>query len=150
MRFELYTEKTVSECKKALMDRMEAKATKTRPAMDGYIKKGGKFSIAISTRVFNRFKRTTRLRGTAERENGVTRLTGYVPHGVPRRRIGLIIAAAVIIGLIAMRDNVLLGVFAMGIGTAIAIPLMGDAENSEKLIKELKKATKAKDKPPSS
>lgn len=149
MRFTLYTKKTVRECMSAINDRMQARATRTRPALDGWIEKGGKFSLAVTSKVAGRFSRRTRLRAVAERQSGVTVIRGYVPHGVPRRGVLVIMGAVIIMGfLIALSGNALLGLVAAVLGMALYIPLTGDYDNSEILMKEIRRALKAKDKPP--
>jgi len=149
VRFTLYSEKTVRQCMSALTDRMEVKGTKSRPEIDGWIEKGGKFSIAMTSSVASRFNRTTRLRGTAKRESGVTIIKGFVPSGAPRSRVALMILALLIVAAIMLvKGNGVLSIFAALTGFALYIPLVGDYHNSAYLYKELKKATKGKDKPP--
>lgn len=150
MRFTLYTEKTVSQCMKALNERMEAKPTKTRLALDGEVpKKGGKFALAVTSKVAALFNRKTRLKGTVRRESGMTIIEGYVSHGVPRERARWIVLAMVAVGVMMLATgNGLPGLLATAFGLGLYIPLVGDHHNSAYLIKELKRATKAKDKPP--
>lgn len=149
MRFTLYTEKTVNQCMKSIAERMEAKPTKKRLAMDGKIqKKGGKFAIAVSSKVAAMFNRKTRLKGTARRESGMTIIEGYVSHGVPRERARLVVLAMIAVGvMMLLSGNGFPGLLATAFGLALYIPLVGDHHNSAYLIKELKRATKAKDKP---
>lgn len=149
MRFTLYTELTVKQCLTAITERMEARETATRPAMDGWIEKGGRFSISITQPVILKFRRTTRLRATAERERGVTTIKGFVPGGGTPQQAALIFGITIVIGIfIITNSDALLGVVAVVIGAAVYIPLVGDRNNSEYLMKELQKITKAKDKPP--
>lgn len=149
MRFELYTEKTVRQCMGSLADRLEAKPTKTRLALDGKIEKGGKFSLAVTSKVARAFNRKTRMRGEANRSSGVTKITGYVPDGVPRNRVAIVMVAMVLVALVIIANgNPMLGFFAAVVGTGLYIPLVGDYDNSAYLYKELKRATKAKEKPP--
>jgi len=150
VRFKLYTEISVRECMMALTERMEQKPTKTRPELDGYVEKGGRFLLAVTLPVAKRFQRTTRMRGQAERDNGLTIIEGYVSAGVARQRIGIIIGAVACVALIMLvNGSTLLAMMTGFLGMALYIPLVGDYNNSEILLKELKKATKAKDKPPS-
>lgn len=149
VKFELYTTRTVRQCMSALTDRLEAKPTKTRPALDGTIEKGGKFKISVRQPVANNFHRTTRLRGIAKRENGVTVIRGYVPNGVARNRIGVIIGSTALVGVFFMINGSLVpGIIATVLGAALYVPLVGDYNNREILLKELQKATKAKQTPP--
>ena len=149
MRFRLYTEMTVRQCMTAVIERMEQAPTKTRPELSGHIEKDGKFVLLVTSQIANGFNRTTRMYGAAEREGEITVIEGYVSGGVGRNRIGIVIAAVVFVGLIMFTNgNALLGVATVFLGFALYIPLVGDYNNSEILLKELKKATKAKDKAP--
>jgi hypothetical protein len=85
LRFVLYTDKTVSECLTAINERMHAKATSARPALDGWVEKGGAFALTVSAPVIGKFARRTTLKGQIEREDGLTILRGNVPGGVPRQ-----------------------------------------------------------------
>lgn len=148
MRCILYTDMPVKQVLNNLTERMEAKPSKSRPEMDGWIEKGGAFSISITTKILRRFNRTTHLRGIVERENGSTVIRAAVPHGVPRKQIPIIIVAASLLGLVIMLNtDKLLGLFTVALGCALYIPLVGDNENSDVLVKELKRLAKAKDKP---
>lgn len=149
MRFELYTELTVKQCMTALTERMEAKETATRPAIDGWIEKGGRFSLATTTPVLSKFKRTTRLQATAERDSGVTVIQGYVSNGGTPQQAAIVFVATIILAIfIISAGEALLGFLAVILGGALYIPMIGDRNNSAYLLKELQKATKAKDKPP--
>ena len=149
MRFRLYSEMTVRQCMTALIERMEQAPTKTRHELNGHIEKDGKFTLLLTSQVANSFNRTTRLYGTAQREGEMTIIEGYVSAGVPRSRIGIVIAAVVFVGLIMFTNgNSLLGLATIFMGFALYIPLVGDYNNSEILLKELKRITKGKDKSP--
>lgn len=148
MRFVLYTELTVRQCATSLTERMEAKETKSRPAVDGKVEKGGKFTISTRQSVIASIKHTTRLRATAERSSGMTTITGYVPSGVPRHKVGIVMAAIAFVGLVMIANgNGLLGIVALAMAPAIYVPLVGDYDNGTFLYNELKKATKGKLKP---
>lgn len=149
MEFIYYSDKTVRQCMSALTDRMEASPTKSRPAMDGHVEKGGKFSLTVTTPVGGRFYRKTRLRGTMRREGGATIIEGRVPSGVPRERIGIIIGIALVVGvLMLVAGNGIFGILVALMGLVLYIPLVGDYNNSELLLKEVKKATNGKTAPP--
>ncbi len=149
MEFIYYSDKTVRQCQSALTDRMEANPTKARPAMDGHIEKGGKFSLSVTTPVGGRFYRKTKLRGTMTRESGTTIIQGHVPAGVPRDRIGIIMAIAIVVGvLMVLAGGGIFGILIAMLGVVLYIPLVGDYNNSEILLKEVKRATNGKDKPP--
>jgi len=149
VRFKLYTDKTVNQCLNALNDRMQAKGTASRPAMDGWMDKSGKFSISISSKVLRRFERTTRLRGEMKRESGVTIIEGFVPSGVDNRGQLIIMGALILTGiLLAVRGTFVLGLATVFLGAGLYVMLVGDQQNSEQLIKELRRVLGAKDKPP--
>jgi hypothetical protein len=133
----------------ALNERMEQKPTKARPEIDGYIEKGGKFALSVTSDVVSKFRRTTQMRGRADRENGFTIIEGHFSAGVSRQRIGIIIAAVAFVGLVMIVNvKTFPGIITALLGAGLYIPLVGDYNNSEILLKELKKATKARDKPP--
>jgi hypothetical protein len=149
VRFRLQTEMTVRQCITAIIERMEQAPTKTRPELNGHIEKDGKFTLLVTSQVANSFNRTTRLYGTAEQTGKVTVIEGYVSAGVPYDRIWIVIAAVVFVGLIMFSNgNSLLGLATVFMGFALYIPLVGDYNNSEILLKELKRVTKGKDKAP--
>lgn len=144
MRFVLYTDKSVAQCLSALKERIQAKR-----GMEGNVDKGGEFSMAISSKVLRRFTRTTRLRGKMERENNLTVVRGFVPHGVSLRELVMILGAMLVVAFIVLsRGNFLLALAALAAGGAMVIPLVGDHRNSEVLFRELKNVLKAKETPP--
>ncbi|MCA9912984.1 MAG: hypothetical protein KC496_06530 [Anaerolineae bacterium] len=149
MEFIYYSDKTVRQCQSALTDRMEAKPTKTRPAMDGHIEKGGKFSLSVTTPVGGRFYRKTKLRGSMSRESGTTIIQGHVPSGMPRERVIIIMVMAIVVGLlVVLGGGGIFGILVAMLGAGLYIPLVGDYNNSDTLLKEVKRATNGKDKPP--
>ncbi|GAB4309420.1 MAG: hypothetical protein Kow00117_02770 [Phototrophicales bacterium] len=149
MRFTLYTERTVSQCIKDLQARLEQKGTKSRPELDGWIKKGGDFSIAVTTKVAGRFAKTTRLSGSMERDKGVTIIEGYVSDGVsPFWLMVLAILLLVVCGVIFASGERMLAMVVFVLGLAAYIPLRGDYINSDILLIEVEKTLKASPKPP--
>ncbi|MEP7293329.1 MAG: hypothetical protein ABI835_16215, partial [Chloroflexota bacterium] len=84
MRFVLYSEKTVTQCMSAVNERMHAKETSTRPALDGWVEKSGTFSISLSAPVIGKFRRRTALTAKVERQSGITVIEGSVPSGASR------------------------------------------------------------------
>jgi hypothetical protein len=151
VQFILYTEYSIKQCTTALTERMEVRGTKARPEIDGWIEKGGKFSLATTSQVIAKFSRTTRLRATATREGNHTVISGYVPTGIPRERIVLVMVALLVVAVILyINGNGLLGIVAGALSAAMYVPLVGDYNNREYLLKELKKALHAKETPPES
>lgn len=149
MRFVMYTEKTVAQCAAAIRERLEVKETASRPAMQGWVNKSGEFSISVTSNVIWNFSRRTNLSGKAERESGITVIRGLVADGVGREGQLVIFVALVLVGFILMaRGNALLAILAVGAGAVLYIPLVGDRQNSEVLMKELRTILKAKDRPP--
>ncbi len=148
MQFELYTDKTVAQCMSAVTERLAAKGTASRPEMDGWVEKGGRFSMAVTTQIAKRFPRKTRLTATVEREKGVTIIRGSVPDGVSREGQAIIFGAFLTIGLILLSGgDALLALLAIALGAALYIPLQGDAVNSAILLKEVRSILSAKEKP---
>lgn len=149
MHFELYTEKTVKQCMTAINERLQEKEGRSRMNLDGWIEKGGRFSLAVTTPVILRFIRTTRLRAMAERDGNITVVRGYVPSGADQRQIRIIFIALLAVAvLLLLNSEAILGLFVVGIGAALYIPLHGDYENSSALLKELRRILSAKDTPP--
>lgn len=149
MQFELYTQMTPAQCMRALTDRMAARATSTRPELDGWVEKSGTFSLAVTSKIARYFSRTTRLSGTLERESGLTVIRGYVSDGVSpywmRVLYGVLIA--VTLGLLAAGEPPL-ALVALGAGLVAYIPLHGDYINSDLLLMEIEKTLKASPTPP--
>jgi hypothetical protein len=149
VRFTLYTEKTVRQCMSALADRMEARPTKRRPALDGYIEKGGRFSLVITRRI-GIFPRRTRLRATASRSSGVTTIEGYVASGASPGQVRVMLIAIAALGvMMLLNGNAILSLLTLVVGVVLYVSLTADYDSSEKLLKVVRRTCKAKDKPPS-
>jgi hypothetical protein len=149
VHFVLYTDKTVSECLTAINERMHLKESSTRPALDGWVEKGGAFSISLSAPVMGRFARRTALKAKIERENGVTVIQGSVPGGVSRNgQIVIFIALALVALTIIGGGNLLIGLLLVALAAILYIPMQGDYLNSAALLDEVQKALKAKPTPP--
>jgi hypothetical protein len=149
MEFQLYSSKNIKQCTQAITERLKVPGTKARPAFIGNVDKEGKFTLAVTTPVFRTVQRTTRLRGTLEKQGNLTVIRGYVPHGVPRDRIPLIMGAASMVSLLIMANGqIIVGLLTLLVGAGLYIPLVGDSQNSATLIKDLKRTLEAKDNPP--
>lgn len=149
MRFVLFTDKSVSQCMRDLNERLGAKGTKSRPELDGWIKKGGIFSVAVTLPVWRRFKRTTRMQGQVDRESGTTVIRGYVSDGVtPKWQRVIFVLLLIACGLILLSGQLLLALVALILGFATFIPMMGDYNNSDILLIELERVLKASPRPP--
>ena len=149
MQFVLYTDKTVPQCLTAINERMHVKESSTRPALDGWVEKGGAFSISLSAPVIGRFARRTALKAKVERENGVTVIQGSVPGGVSRNgQIVIFIALALVALTIIGGGNLLIGLLLVGLAAILYIPMQGDYMNSTVLLDEVQKTLKAKPTPP--
>lgn len=149
MRFVLFSEMTMRQCMKALNDRIQANGTKTRPELDGWVEKSGRFSLALETPVFGRFRRKTRLRATAERENGLTVIRGFVPNGTSRAGLAIILVALLAVAVFMFaRGEAIIAIAILFAGGGVSIPLIGDYHNHDVLLAELEKTLKAKYTPP--
>lgn len=149
MEFQLYSGKNIKQCTQAITERLKTPGTKARPAFQGGVDKDGKFGLSVTTPVFRSLQRTTRLRGTLEKQGSVTVIRGYVPHGVPRDRIQWVIGAAAVVSLLIMANGqIIVGLLTLLMGAALYIPLVGDNQNSATLIKDLKRTLEAKETPP--
>lgn len=149
MRFVFYTEKTVAQCLTAINDRMQVKATSTRPALDGWVEKGGAFALSLTSPVVGKFTRRTTLNAQAERDSGITIVRGSVPSGAPREGQAVVFIALVLVALtIIGSGNVLIGLLLLPVSAYLYIPLHGDYRNSDVLLDEVQKTLKAKLNPP--
>ena len=146
MRFTLYTEKTVAQCLSALNARMQSKGSAARPALDGWVEKNGRFALSVSTRMLNRFSRTTHLTGQLERRGSVTIVTGRVNDGGgPRERMlvsaALGLAAVVLIAL----GELVPALIAAAAAAVLNLLLAGDRQNRDILVGEVRRALKARE-----
>ncbi len=149
MQFVLFTDKTVNQCMRALNERMQAKPTSSRPEIDGWVEKSGRFSLAMTSPVLGKFRRRTRLRATAERENGTTIIRGFVPNGVSQRGLHVIFGVLELIAAsLISRGNTVMAAFLVVVGVGLCVPLIGDYRNHDILLYELEKTLKAKPTPP--
>jgi hypothetical protein len=145
MRFILYSDKSVSECIKALNERVQG-GGKFQGQVD---KAKSQFSLTTSTKVLKRFARSTRLSATITREEGVTVIQGYVSEGMELGRwllIFAVIMAAAVIFYVA--GNAILGIMAALFGLWSYIPLTGDSDNSDTLLREVRRLLDAKETKP--
>jgi hypothetical protein len=149
MRFVLYTDKTIAQCLRELNERMQAKPTKSRPEIGGWIRKDGSFMLSLTGPVIGRFRRTTRLSAEMERDRGTTVIRGAVSDGLSPfwlrlLYIGLIVVILMLIVVGEPGYAVLAAVF----GLVAYIPLRGDYINSDLLLIEIERNLKASPKPP--
>lgn len=148
-RFTLYSEKTVSQCLSALNGRMQAKETATRPALGGWIERGGDFALHVTQPAFGKFVRTTRLNGHIERQSGITVIKGTVSFGSSPRERAVALGVLAMLGLvIAVGGQPLLALLLIPVGLWMYIPMVGDYTNGPLLLSEVQRALKAKTAPP--
>lgn len=145
MQFVFYTEKTVAQSLAALNERMHVKGTSSRPALDGWVEKGGGFAIGVTTEVAGRFTRTTYMRGKMERQGSHTAVKVTVSKGATRENKIVIYGALGLtaLALIAL-GNIWMALVVLPVALALWIPLTGDHNNSEMLLSELQKTLKAR------
>ncbi|HYO87066.1 MAG TPA: hypothetical protein VER79_00370 [Candidatus Limnocylindrales bacterium] len=149
MRFTLYTEKTVPQSLSALNARLQAKETASRPELDGWIERGGDFSLQVTIPVLGKLARTTRLNGHIERQPGITVVRGNVPGGSgPRERVVALGALAGMGLLIAVAGSPLLTLLLVPVGLMLYIPMAGDYVHGPLLVSEVQRTLKAKATPP--
>ena len=148
MRFEYYTELTPAKCVSAMKERMSQSETSSRPSMTGNVDKNG-FAVTITTPVVRTFKRSTGIKATFERDKGVTVVTGYVSTGATRQQQIMIFIGGLLVGLALIAGGMFIqGVVIMAIGASFWIPLQGDAQNSDYLMKQIRSILKAKTRDP--
>jgi hypothetical protein len=149
MRYRLYTEKTIAQSMSAINERLHQKGTATRVALDGWVEKGGTFSISMTAPVARQFSRTTRLSGRMERSSGVTIVEGSVPGGVDARGRVLVYAALAVAALaIFASGSPAAALLFLPLGAALYLPMKGDHDHSAVLIAELQKTLRARATPP--
>lgn len=149
MRFTLYSEKPVAECVKALTERLGQSVTATRPKLEGYAEKSGKFALALSSHVPGGFSRKTWLEGTMSKEAGVTVIRGSVPDGATPQRQRYIMIATPAVGLfLAATGALMLAFMAVALMLIVLATLRGDYTNGDRLLLEIERLLKANPKAP--
>jgi hypothetical protein len=149
MRYVLFTDKTVAQCLRDLNERLQAKGTKTNPELGGWIDKKGAFALTVTSKVFRRFSRKTRLTGQINRDSGTTVIRGYVSDGVsPEWMRIMAIGLLIISGALAFSGQYMVALMVIGLGLVAYIPLRGDYLNSDTLLIAVEKTLKATPKPP--
>lgn len=148
MQFEYYTDLTPAKCASALKERMAQNETPKKPKITGKATKEG-FVLNVKAPVIGSFQRSTSMKATLNRDKGTTVINGFVNTGGTRQLQIMIFVGAIIIGLALMALGYFIqGVLVGGIGAAMYIPLQGDAQNSEYLLKQMKSALSAKTRDP--
>lgn len=149
MRYTLFTDKTVAQCMKDLNERLQAKGTKSNPELGGWIDKKGSFALTVSSKVFGRFPRRTRLTGRVNRESGTTVIRGYVSDGISPDWMRIMgVGLLVVAGALAISGEFMAALLVIGMGLLAYIPLRGDYVNSDTLLIAVEKTLKATPKPP--
>ncbi|GAB4529778.1 MAG: hypothetical protein OHK0046_49910 [Anaerolineae bacterium] len=149
MRFVLFTEKSIAQCMREMNERLEAKPTKARPELHGWIEKGGSFSVSMTTKIFNRFPRSTRLSAKAQRENGMTVIRGYVSDGLGPYWLRVMTGAVALVALLLLvAGEPMLTLITLLFGAVAYVPLRGDYINSDLLLLEVERTLKASPTPP--
>lgn len=149
MRFIMYTDKSVAQTMRAINERLHVSGTKSRPQVDGWVEKSGRFAIAVTTSVHGRFRRKTMLHGQAERDGSFTVIKGNVAGGLPRNKQIWVLGIMAVISLLALaQGSAIVAIVALLAGAAMTIPLQGDYDNSEYLLTELQRTLRAKFTPP--
>lgn len=149
MRFVMYTDKSVPQAMKAINDRLHAAGTRSRPQLDGWVEKNGRFAMAVTSQLRWRFSRKTYLHGRAYREGGITLIEGSVPGGASRESQAVIFGALLLVAaLVFFQGYALFALVTVVAGAALFIPLRGDYQNSEILLSELQKTLNARLTPP--
>jgi len=148
LQFEYYSDLTPAKCASALRQRMKQNETPTRPKITGKADKDG-FVLTVKTPVIGNFKRLTSMKATLNRDKGTTVINGYVNTGGSRRLQLIIFGAALLVAIALIAVGYFIqGVVVGAIGAAMYIPLQGDAQNSEYLLKQMKSTLSAKTRDP--
>lgn len=148
MNVELYSTKTIKQINTELTTRFNEKETRVRPGIQGFVEKGGAFHLTTQANVMG-IRRTTRLRAAMERSKEVTVIRGYVNDGVQPEKVYIVMAALGFIGLtLILKGQAVFGVIVSLIAIAAYIPMVGDYNNSQYLVRELKRLSGAREKPP--
>jgi hypothetical protein len=151
LRFVMYTEKSVPQAMSAINERLHTPGTKSRPQLDGWVEKSGRFSMGITGSVKWRLMRRTVLQGKAEKLGNITLIQGSVPGGVSGQGMLVILGALIAVAVLVYttQNNAILAGVALLAGVVLYIPLVGDFNNCETLLSELQKSVNAKFTPPS-
>ncbi len=151
MNFTLYSEKATTECIKALTERLHQSETPTRPSLDGFVHKNGKFKIGVEQGVFRQITRKTWVEGQIIKDGALTLIRGQVPDGATPERQRFIAFLIPIAGvMLVIRGEVLLALLAMALIGFVLVTVRGDYYNSDRLLMELEKSLKASPKLPKS
>ncbi len=146
MRAVYYTEKTVAQCMSALTERLNTKGGRR---LEGWVEKSGHFELSIATPIVGKLSRRTYLRGKAERDGGITKLSLHVSSGADRRgQLIIFFACALVAITLFAAGQIVFGLLIVVCGAALYIPLAGDQRNSPILINEVQRTLKASAKPP--
>ena len=149
MRYVMYTEKSVPQAMSAINERLHTPGSKSRPQLDGWVEKSGRFSMHVNSNVKWRLMRKTVLQGKAEKLGNITLIQGTVPGGVGTQGMLVIFAALAAVAVIVYtQGNAILAAAAILAGIGLYVPLVGDFQNCETLLSELQKAVNAKFTPP--
>ena len=149
MRFVMYTDKSVSQTMSAINERLHVPPSKSRPQLDGWVEKSGRFAIGVRSELQLRLSRKTYLQGKAERQGSVTVVEGNVPGGVSREGQLVIFVAMLLVGLLLYTQGyAMFALVVVAVGAALYVPLRGDYQNSEILLAELQKTLNARLTPP--
>ncbi|MCL4256360.1 MAG: hypothetical protein KJ043_21560 [Anaerolineae bacterium] len=149
MRFTLYTEKSVSDCTKTLIERIQAKQNSKNGVRGNVNQKTHEFNLQIGCKILFLFPRSTQMNGKISKEGGQVTINGFVPDGMSPywMLISGAVLAVVCGGFLILGENALafLGILA---GFSAYVMLRGDYRNSEALLVEIERTLKASPKPP--
>ncbi len=149
MRFTLYTEKSVSDCTKTLIERIQAKQNSKNAIRGNVNQKTHEFTLQIGCKILFLFPRSTQMNGKISKEGGQTVIHGFVPDGMSPywMFISGVVLAVVCGGFLILGENALavLGILA---GFSAYVMLRGDYRNSEALLVEIERTLKASPQPP--
>ena len=107
------------------------------------------FVLTVKAPVIWNFQRSTSMKATINRDKGTTVISGFVNTGGTRQLQIAIFVVGLLIGLGLMTMGLFIqGVLIGGIGAAMYIPLQGDAQNSDYLLKQMRSALSAKTRDP--
>jgi hypothetical protein len=149
MRFTLYTDKSVSDCTKTLIERLEVKQNSKNGVRGTVNQKTHEFNLQMGCRVLFIFPRSTQMNGKIGKEGGQTVINGFVPDGMSPywMTISGMVLAVVCGGFLVLGENGL-ALLSIVAGLAAYVMLRGDYRNSEALLVEVERTLKASPNPP--
>ena len=145
---DLYTDKNLQDCQTALIERMHARPTKTRPLIDGWINKDGTFLLWMTGNVYGPIDIRTRYNGVIieDTASNSTLIVVRLPWSGDASQTLVIIFASVLLAIIvATSGNFVGGFVVLLIGVALILVLRTNTANNDIFVKTIKQTLRARE-----